>query len=200
MPSQKFLKEEAKRHATDIDRVDFRDKRFEQFTFSINEGGKIVYNQNWINNPYYYTFMKSITFRENCYSCKYATSSRCSDITVGDFWGLSKDSNLYRERKKGVSVVLPITKKGLLLIEEISNDIINKEERTIEEAVKGNTQLRYHTIKDKKVDKFKKIYKKNNNFTLTYKMVCTKNYIKQIIKSNKIIHYLMKKIGEKNVK
>ena len=197
VPSQKFLKEEAFRHTTNIDRVDFRNKKFKQYTFAIDKNGEIVYSQNWIKNPYFYTFMKSLTCRENCYTCRYASSSRCSDITVGDFWGLSKESKFYTEKEKGVSVVLPITNKGLKLIDEVS-DFIEKEERPVEEAINGNSQLRNPVVKNRKVDKFKKIYTKKQDFFLTYKKICYMNIIKQKIKSNEIIHNIMEKLGEKD--
>ena len=32
-------------------------------------------------------FLSSLTYTENCYSCKYAQKKRISDITIGDAWG-----------------------------------------------------------------------------------------------------------------
>ena len=189
VPSQKFLKDEVKRlnnNDINVNRVNFRDKQFNNFTFSINKNNKTIYSQEWIKNPYFYTFMRSITYRENCYSCIYAKPERCSDITIGDFWGLGKDSKFYKNKEKGVSVILPITNKGIKLIESVKNDI-EIEERQVIEAINGNDQLRKHVTKNKKVDKFKKIYKENSDFFKTYKKVCRGNLYKQKIKENIIV-------------
>lgn len=36
---------------------------------------------------YIHFFSKSYTYRENCYSCPFASEERVGDLTVGDFWG-----------------------------------------------------------------------------------------------------------------
>ena len=192
VPSQKFLKEEVYRCANtlDIDRVNFRDKTFSDFTFSINKNKKDIYSQIWIKNPYFYAFMKSITYRENCYLCQYAKKERISDITIGDFWGLKEDSNFYKERKKGLSVILPITDKGLRLLNRVEKMII-VEERTIKEAIDGNDQLRTPAIKSKDRKKFISYYADNKSFFKSYKKACKNNYYKQIIKSNKFVKKIL---------
>lgn len=192
VPSQRFLKDEVNRliNTIDVDRVNFRDKNFENFTFSINKGKSIIYSQSWGKSPYFYTFMKSITYRENCYSCKYAREERCSDITIGDFWGLNENSKFYKTQNKGVSVVLSITEKGKKLIENIF-DKVEIEEREVHEAIEGNDQLRAPAQKSEQVIKFKDNYIKNGNFFKTYRSVCAKNYYKQILKSNKLIKKML---------
>ena len=135
-------------------------------------------------------FMKGITYRENCYNCKYATNKRISDLTIGDFWGLGQDSKFYNDRDRGVSVILPITNKGIELINFISNKI-EVEERKINEAVEGNSQLKNPTFRYKKTDEFKKIYLKTN-FYIAYKKTMKKNYYKQKIKSNIIVKKILK--------
>lgn len=197
VPSQKFLKEEVNRliDTIDIDRVDFRDKTFDEFTFSLNKEKKIVFYQEWAKSPYFYTFMKAITYRENCYSCKYAKKERLSDMMIGDFWGLGKDSKFYNERNKGISVVFVNSDKGNKLFELIE-EYIETEERQVEEAVNGNDQLREPSIKTSKVIKFKMLYKNNNDFFKTYKKICRKNYYKQILKSNKLVKKILKIMKE----
>lgn len=57
----------------------------------------------WECDPYYNSFMKCETYRESCYNCLYAnTSKRSGDISIGDFWGT--DMN-YPEipRENGIS-------------------------------------------------------------------------------------------------
>ena len=159
-----------------------------------------MYNQEWIKSPYFYTFMKSITYRENCYTCKYAQKARVSDIMIGDFWGLKEDSRFYSSKNDGVSVIFIITPKGKKYIEKVAEKI-EFENRDIEEAVSGNDQLRAPAQKKQQTIDFKKTYIKNRNFFKTYKKVCRKNFYKQAIKSNKLIKKILMLRNEvRNVK
>lgn len=191
VPSQKFLQNEIYRIREDlnIDRVNFRDKKYNERTFSIVKNDIDVFKEQWEQSPYFYTFMKSIICRENCYNCNYAKSERCSDLTIGDFWGLKEDSKFYNEKNKGVSVLLPCTEKGIELIKNISN-LILLEERNINEAIDGNDQLKFPALKNDKAEKFKKCYQ--GDFYKTYKKVMKKNYYKQRIKSNYIVAKVLK--------
>ena len=96
---------------------------------------------------YYDTFIDGCTFRESCYTCLYAKPNRCSDITIGDFWGLQKDADEYLPNHTiGTSVLLPVSEKGKCLIQATSQRF-NLVERTVNEAVKGNHQLRQPSYK-----------------------------------------------------
>lgn len=96
---------------------------------------------------YYDTFIDGCTFRESCYTCPYAKPNRCSDITIGDFWGLQKDADEYLPNHTiGTSVLLPVSEKGKCLIQATSQRF-NLVERTVNEAVKGNHQLQHPTNK-----------------------------------------------------
>mgnify|MGYP005751012625 CR=1 FL=1 len=66
---------------------------------------------------YYKLFLEGMTYRENCYSCPFASSKRVSDITIGDYWGIQEQhkeelqsSTLSDE--KGISCILIHTEKG----------------------------------------------------------------------------------------
>lgn len=70
--------------------------------------------------PFYFGFQKYITLRPSCYTCKWARSERCGDITLGDFWGVEEhDANL--NPKTGISEVLANTAKGKELMRSIVN-------------------------------------------------------------------------------
>lgn len=57
--------------------------------------------------------------RKNCYSCKYSTLKRVSDLTIGDFWGFekSKDYNLFGNYM-GTSVIMPNSDKGRWMVSQ----------------------------------------------------------------------------------
>ena len=73
-------------------------------------------------DPYYSSFMRNETFRENCYQCPYATlDNRPADFTIGDFWGVGKYYPQI-EREQGVSVCFINTTKGKQLFESVKDD------------------------------------------------------------------------------
>lgn len=191
VPAQRYLKDEVNRlnNTLNIDKVNFRNKKYYDFTFAVEKNGSIIYSEHWKKSPYYYTFLKSITYRENCYNCNYARIERCSDLTLGDFWGIKPDSKFYDTKDKGISVILPCTAKGEEML-EMMDSYIDIEERSLDEAVRFNEQLQKPANKSKKVDEFRKKY--DGNFYKTYKKVMKINFYKQKVKSNKLISKLLK--------
>lgn len=152
VPSQKFLKNEIN---TEFNQVSFRYKN--KFRLIAKKMNNTVYSKNQYKSYYYNSFLKGITYRENCYTCKYAQNKRVSDVTIGDFWGL-KDST--KQSPNGTSVILINTNKGENLINNINNIRIFEEK--VENSFKENPQLNYPTNRTEKVEIFKYNYKENN--------------------------------------
>lgn len=50
--------------------------------------------------------------RESCYTCPYATMERTGDLTLGDCWGIEKESFSFPNAERGVSLVLANTERG----------------------------------------------------------------------------------------
>ena len=69
-------------------------------------------------NLYYSNYIT----RESCYSCKYATIARTSDITIGDYWGIENLASNF-EDALGVSVVLVNTEQGRQLFKKTKGKI-----------------------------------------------------------------------------
>lgn len=64
-------------------------------------------------------FLRSFTYRKNCYSCPFASEKRVGDLTLGDFWGFHEEYPSYDEKQglsngKGVSCILVNTNQGKL--------------------------------------------------------------------------------------
>lgn len=82
--------------------------------------------------------------RKSCFSCKYASSSRPGDLTLGDFWGVEKFKIDWND-KKGTSLVMCNSIKGVGLLENISSQLRRIEEvprdRVLEIAEKANGAL-----------------------------------------------------------
>ena len=66
-------------------------------------------------------FLKNISLRPSCYNCN-AKECRRADITLGDFWGVSKVlPGVFDDT--GVSLVIPRTEKGNAFYDSISNNV-----------------------------------------------------------------------------
>ena len=62
-------------------------------------------------NAYFKIFVQNRVLRESCYECPYASFSRVSDITMGDFWGIESTHSEF-DAPNGVSVITVNTQKG----------------------------------------------------------------------------------------
>lgn len=78
-------------------------------------------------------FMDGDCYRESCYQCAYANTSRVGDITVGDFWGIAKSHPEFNS-PKGVSSVFVNTEKGQELFEKMK-PFAETEQATLKEAM-----------------------------------------------------------------
>lgn len=70
-------------------------------------------------DPYYATFLRCETYRESCYTCRFAyQKNRIGDITMGDFWGTDKS---YYEipSKDGISICSVNTEQGQKLFTDV---------------------------------------------------------------------------------
>lgn len=99
-------------------------------------------------SSYYSYFLESETYRESCYSCRYANMDRVGDITIGDYWGIEQEHpELLSENggpydvQKGISSVLVNTEKGRALLGCFGRALILSE-TSPEKIVKWNRQLR----------------------------------------------------------
>lgn len=148
-------------------------------------------------DPYYASFLRCETYRESCYSCKFATMQRVSDITIGDYFE-GKDFYPQLTGINGVSLCIINTKKGQELFEENINKFssipVSKEHYV---GIKGNLlkpsprpktrEDIYSGINELPVDLFFK------RFVYTKIMFRCTYYAKKIIK--KVIpNFIVKKI------
>ena len=99
-------------------------------------------------SSYYDMFLKSYTYRINCYSCKYANKHRVGDITIGDFWGveiehpevLASNGGDVNE-KQGVSCVIVNNAHGRVLLNKFGVGLLLIKS-DFEKAAKHNGQLK----------------------------------------------------------
>lgn len=94
-------------------------------------------------NAYMNAFFKGIIYRESCYNCSYCNMERIGTCTIADFWGIGKHGVPFSKNvASGVSLVIDNTN----LIPKIRSELDKTayiEERTIEEAVTEQVNLKH---------------------------------------------------------
>ena len=67
-------------------------------------------------------FYAHYMLRDSCHVCPYTNLKRCSDVTVGDFWGWTKISREFGDNK-GVSLVLVNSDRGREMFDEAQSEL-----------------------------------------------------------------------------
>lgn len=105
-----------------------KDYQFRTKRHGWNYKGRMISNirmnsHSWpvVYDPYLMCFLKALNYRESCYLCKYGNSKKYADITLGDFGGVRQEYPYFFNRK-GCSISLFHTKRGLSIFEEIKKE------------------------------------------------------------------------------
>lgn len=164
----------------------FRDKRFGWRTniSSYSYGGRTMMTSNYVN-----IYESQYVLRESCFSCKYATTDRVADITVGDYWGIENVKPKFDDNT-GVSLLILNSPKGELLFEGLKEEC-EYEQTSLEECMQPN--LKKPTEKPKEYEAFWKDYAEKG-FVYTVTKYCNyhpandweylekKNYVRRLVK------------------
>lgn len=146
--------------------------------------------------------------RQSCYSCKFRSSNRYGDLTVGDAWGIEKyKQEIFSDENKrtGISVILSNTQKGNYLIKNIQELLIltelNKDEVFTQPALLPTNRTipnkRYEIYNNLDKEEYGSLISKtlNFNFHKSYKEYKkkffkqkVKIYIKLLLKKVQLIH------------
>ena len=107
----------------DIQYIDFRCKDTGWKSYSIKVAGRNKsYVERFERDHYFDAFLRNFSLRPSCFSCPAKSSHNQSDMTLGDFWGISNyDTEI--DDDKGVSVVLVNSVKGEQVIQELNNGV-----------------------------------------------------------------------------
>ena len=89
------------------------------FTFD-NED---VIKENYSQNQYIKGFIQNLYLRPSCYKCKFKGAERCSDFTLGDFWGIENIKPDFSD-EYGVSAVMLHTQKAQKLFSLVKDKLI----------------------------------------------------------------------------
>ena len=99
------------------------------------ENGKEQFISRWedrIND----CFVKyNLNVRPSCYFCEYKNGNNRSEVTIGDFWGISVVTE--HDLTDGISALIVNSKKGELFIQKLK-DRVYLERRPLDEVKRGN--------------------------------------------------------------
>lgn len=134
-------------------RMSFRDPEAYTYTYTFtlyDENGECFYSKRTKDgDTYQFGYHRGVTYRENCYHCRFAKPERNADITIADYHGLGLCSPCNYD-DKNVSLILINTDKGDTFIRQLIEDKrIYAEQRPLEEPLKGEAQLRHPSVKNK---------------------------------------------------
>lgn len=160
VPSKKMLHDHVKHVAKGqkIKHISFRKGNDYRLSIqTVNFSYEVSLWETPYKDLYLKGFIEGMISRPSCYQCPFASPSRVSDMTIGDFWGLKNAELLPEETRDGVSLLLPMTDKGLNLLQAVESHF-HIIERSVDEAVDGNTQLRHPSIQGRRSRLFNILY------------------------------------------
>ncbi|MEG0577317.1 MAG: Coenzyme F420 hydrogenase/dehydrogenase, beta subunit C-terminal domain [Bacilli bacterium] len=123
-----------------FENVSFRDKENSWEHYNLKcIGENNVRTKSLYDDEYLKIFLGDLSLRLSCYECQFKSISHISDLTLGDFWGISTVLPNYDD-KIGTSMVIVQSRKGYDLFSKIF-DLIKSQEIAIEKLVKLNPAI-----------------------------------------------------------
>lgn len=180
--SNKYLKEhvQAVSKGRNVSKVSFRDPAYgtNNFIFSLFDGDTRIYKRGVDKNDVYQLcYHKALSYRENCYRCRYAKNERISDITIGDYWGIGSVSP-YSGERKDISLILCNTPRGEeLLTTLVKEGYLFAEERPVDEPLKTEAQLNHPSVKSKLCTTLSEKIDRTGTFEFSARTVLSKKII-----------------------
>ena len=166
--------------------ITFRDKsngwKNAELVYKFESGSE--YREKYSESTYIKGFIQNCFLRPSCYTCHNKTLDRCSDLTLGDFWGVEEQLPSI-DIQEGISLLLVHSEKGSSILNKIKNNIFV-------EKVDINLALTFNECAIQSV----KLTKKRLKFFQYIKKLSVKESIEGSIKVSKL-DYMIKKINFK---
>ena len=129
VPSYKVLRDYIKwvevKKKSKIQKISFRSSWGEEMI--LNDGKKNVWHRRMWWDPYLEAFNSGIINNDACFECPFAREKRCSDLTIGDFWGIGSEAPFHKPNRK-VSVIGVNSKRGFDFLNECKSLLVEIEE------------------------------------------------------------------------
>lgn len=123
---------------------------------------KIV--ERFTDTPYAKGFLQDLILRPSCYQCPVKGGKSCSDLTLGDFWGIDQICHGLND-DKGTGIVLTHTDKGEKLLNQLN---FWRKETSSNEVLKFNPSYVKSAQQHPRRDNFFNRYKRNKKHLITY--------------------------------
>lgn len=124
--------------------------------------------KGFLTSSFTKAFITDICLRNSCYACDYSKTTRVADITLGDYWGISKCHPGLDIGDKGTSLLLVNSLKGRDWIQNCSNSISITNSH-ISKALPGNPMLqRSPHFRFERVNFYRDLQKSYKTTTLKY--------------------------------
>lgn len=141
-------------------RICFRDPMFETYKFrlTLSDTQGIFYNKGpKSSDAYQVGYHSALTYRENCFACRYAQGRRAGDLTIGDFSGYGRRGPSAAPVEK-VSCAIASTPAGAHLLGELAAFGIVSERRDSDEAFLYEMQLQSPSVRSPGREAFLEAY------------------------------------------
>ena len=198
----KYVKFRCELASSSPQRISFRRKDYgwKRYSVSFLFKNDTEYLNNLRDDIYMKAFLKNISLRPSCYSCKFKMIHRQSDITLADFWGVD---NIFPDMDddKGTSLIFVNSENGNFLFNAIKNKMQYREVE-ISKAIKYNSSAVNSVVPHPARAEFFK----NIDFLSFDKLVCKycsdpisvriKNYTKIFLKKVGLLNIIKKLLGK----
>lgn len=139
---KKFLYDSMERYGSTLNKIHFKNKDYgwNQFSTKLFFNNGKIYQKDREEDYYMRGFLKhNLYMRPSCHQCEFKTIPRCSDISLGDFWGIGNYKSSLDDNN-GTSVILINSDKGEKLL-RLAEEELFIERRKLEEVIEGNSCL-----------------------------------------------------------
>ncbi len=133
--------------------IEFRDKTlhgWQKYSFVVRGASASKADKNSVllsdihyDNPFMKGFLADVYLRPSCYRCKCKNGVSHSDLTIGDFWGISQLIPDFDDNK-GISLLLINTDKGKFVFENLEMEVHKETYDSVKNNGGFNENVRPH--------------------------------------------------------
>lgn len=138
---RKYIDAMSKLANSKIEKIVFRlkNKGWKQYAVRFSFSNSTAYCKKFFNDVFMRGFLQDLYLRPSCYKCKFKSTSRISDITIADYWGIDKINPKWDD-DKGISLVVVHSEKGSEVLQLVSDKLFI-EPTNLDEAVIYNAAM-----------------------------------------------------------
>lgn len=167
----RYIDELSELKGSKLTEITFREKRVFGWTTAVGakfENGKVYHRGD--EDPYLKAYLKNLMSRPSCSGCQFTTISRQGDITIGDFWGITKLDKTMSDTR-GTSLVLVNNPKGEKLMSELYDQCRRIREMPLDSALENQAHLHRPASPHPRRDEFFRMLRNNSIEDATEKIL-----------------------------